>query len=62
MVNEYKPEYGYKPQTIEHVTAGDHYRAEQPSKKNKIKEHYKRFWWVHLIMWIFGTILVTCLL
>ncbi|KAF2435655.1 hypothetical protein EJ08DRAFT_283996 [Tothia fuscella] len=58
MDNKYNGEY--KSQTMETVSSNQQHQP--PTKKSKMKEHFRRFWWLHLISFIIGTILVTLLL
>lgn len=54
--------YGeYKTQTLENVSSAD-YRGGPPQKQSKIKEHMRKFWWLHLLSFIIGTILINILM
>jgi len=50
----------YKTQTLETVPSQGY--GQRPAKGGKLKAHFRRFWWLHLISFIIGTILVTLLL
>jgi hypothetical protein len=50
----------YKSATVEHSSPNGTYSP--PPKQSKIKAHFRKFWWLHLISFIIGTILVTLLL
>lgn len=54
--------YGeYKTQTLENVSSAE-YRGAPPPKQSKIKAHMRKFWWLHLLSFIIGTILVNILM
>jgi hypothetical protein len=48
----------YKTETVN--TSSD-YRS-LPPKQSKMKAHMRKFWWLHLISFILGTILINLLL
>jgi len=50
---------GYKAQTVENVSSNQPY---SPPKQNKMKQHLRKYWWLHLISFIVGVILITLLL
>ncbi|RDI89622.1 hypothetical protein Vi05172_g881 [Venturia inaequalis] len=54
--------YGeYKTQTLENVSSAD-YRGAPPPKESKIKAHLRKFWWMHLLSFIIGTILINIII
>lgn len=42
---------------VEHE--GDNTYGKKPSFGQKLKRHYKRFWWVHLIILVIVVLIVT---
>lgn len=50
---------GYKAETLENVQS---YPSSPPPKQSKMKAHMRKFWWLHLISFILGTLLVNLLI
>ncbi|KAF2397606.1 hypothetical protein EJ06DRAFT_481937 [Trichodelitschia bisporula] len=50
----------YKNDTLEHVSSPGY--SAPPRKQGKLKAHFRRFWWLHLIIFIIGFLLVLLLL
>jgi hypothetical protein len=49
----------YGAQTVENVGSNDY----QPVQKGgKLKAHFRRFWWLHLINFLLGFLIVTLIL
>jgi hypothetical protein len=47
--NKVTENYDYKPQTVDYTT-------------NKFKEHFRKTWWIHLIIFVVSTLLISLLL
>ncbi|KAK2595466.1 hypothetical protein QQS21_006806 [Conoideocrella luteorostrata] len=37
------------------------YRSTKPTKKQRVRTHFKRFWWLHLLLWLCIAALFVCL-
>ena len=55
--------YDYKPQTVDYTSPPVTANGATPQKKpNKFKEHFRRTWWIHLIIFVVSTLLISLLL
>jgi hypothetical protein len=54
---------GYKPQTVEYADAPSNMASRTTEKKpSKLKEHFRKRWWLHLLNFVVGTLLISLLL
>jgi len=52
----------YKPQTVDYQNSPQTNGVPPGKKPGKIKAHFRRFWWLHLLNFIIGTLLLSLLL
>jgi hypothetical protein len=55
--------YDYKPATVDYSSPPATANGATPQKKpSKFKEHFRRTWWLHLIIFVVSTLLISLLL
>ena len=55
--------YDYKPQTVDYTSPPATANGAAPKKKeSKLKAHFRKTWWIHLIIFVVSTLLISLLL
>ena len=49
-------------QNIEEVTSSDSLPRQPTTSGGKVKAHFRKWWWVHLILFLIGTIVIAVIL
>jgi hypothetical protein len=54
--------YDYKPATVDYSSPPATANGRPQKKPSKFKEHFRKTWWIHLIIFVVSTLLISLLL